>query len=145
MAEHEFYREKTVIHHTAAHSEETPARVEHVYYDPQDQRGNWHTRSVVRGEIISFRRGVFLVVDVVEILLAVEFILKLFVVSAGPFTAFMDAITYPLIAPFGSITTWLSPYVALNWSILIALLAYTLVAYLLVALFESGVRAAYRR
>jgi uncharacterized protein YggT (Ycf19 family) len=156
MSEHEFYKERVVIHHDAAHPhehvvredyvEDAPTRVEHIYYDDGERRQDVRSRGVVREEILSFRRGVYLVLDIVEGLLVIEFLLKLFSVSAAnPFAAFMDAITYPFVAPFGSLVSWITPYVAVNWSILIALIAYGLFAYLLIALFESGIRAAYRR
>jgi hypothetical protein len=130
--------------------EEPVSRVERFYQSPRatihDDRRDWRSRRIVRGEILSFRRGVYLILNVVQILLVAEFLIKLFALSAAnPFVAFMNTLTYPLIAPFGSLVTWLNPYFAINWSILLAMVVYGLLAYLFIALFEGGIRAAYRK
>ncbi len=158
MADKEIYKEKVIIHHDSAvpHEHvvreeiirETPQdRVERFYHSPaHDDRRDWHTRRIVRNEILSFRRGVYLLLNLIEILLIAEFLVKLFGFSAAnPFAAFINTITYPLIAPFGNLITWITPYFALNWSILVAIIVYGFIAYLFVALFESGIRAAYRK
>jgi hypothetical protein len=162
MSDKEIYKEKVIIHHddvSVPHEHvvreeiirETPgARVERFYNSPRhtvhDDRRDWRTRSIVRNEIISFRRGVYLILNIIQVLLIAEFLVKLFALSpANPFVAFIDTITYPLIAPFGNLITWITPYFAINWSIVVAMLIYGLIAYLFVSLFEGGIRAAYRK
>ncbi len=121
--------------------------VDHVYYeDRRERRRNWRTRHAVRNGILTFRRGVYLVLEIVEALLVVEFLIRLFGLSpVNYFVAFMNALTLPLLVPFGNISTLIAPYYVIDWSIIFAILLYGLLAYILIALFESGIRAAYRR
>ncbi len=155
MAEREIYKEKVITHHTNGDREvredvhivhEGPG-VEHVYHDDRrERRRNLRTRGTVRREILSFRRGIYLLFDIVTIILVAEFFVRLFGFSpANPIVALIDALSYPFLAPFGSILTFVTPFIAINWSILIAIIVYGIFAYLVVALFESGIRAAYRR
>ena len=162
MADKEIYKEKVIIHHDSVvpHDHivreeiirEVPVdRVERFYNTPRhttvpDDRRDWRTRRIVRNEILSFRRGVYLLLNIVQVLLIAEFLVKLFALSpVNPFVAFLNTITYPLTAPFGAFVTWISPYFAINWSIVIAMVVYAIIAYLFVSLFEGGIRAAYRK
>lgn len=166
MAEQEFYKEKFVTHHGPDADSNQPhdhiyeergrtrehyaGRVEHSYYDHdyagEERRRDWRRRGLVRSEILTFRRGVFILLDVIEALLVIEFFIRLFGVLPSNFiVSLVNALTFPLISPFGNITTFAPPYFLINWSIVLALLIYGLIGYLMIALFEGGIRSAYRR
>ncbi len=117
----------------------------HGHLVPEDRRDH-RTRRAVRSEILSFRRGAYMILNILQIVLIARFIVELFALSnANPFAAFIRLLSYPLTAPFGNIVTYVAPYLAINWSILVALLVYALITWLVVNLFEGGIRSAYRR
>lgn len=115
-------------------------------YLVHDDRRDYRTRRIVRNEVLSFRRGAYLILNIAQILLIARFFVELFGLSnANPLAAFIRIISYPLVAPFGNIVTYAAPYLAINWSILVAILVYALITWIVVNLFESGIRSAYRR
>lgn len=164
MSDQEFYKEKTVVHHNPDAVSGRPhdhiyekrekvrehydGRVEHVYYgdDFGERRRDWRKRSLVRSEMLTFRRGVLILLDIIEALLVIEFFIRLFgVLPVNFFVNLVNALTYPLIAPFGNITTFVPPYFLINWSIILAILIYGAIAMVVITLFEGGIRSAYRR
>ncbi|MDP2629090.1 MAG: YggT family protein [Candidatus Harrisonbacteria bacterium] len=86
-------------------------------------------------------RIVFFIVDIIEILLAIRFILKILAAnSANAFVSAIYSLTAPLVAPFLGIFS--SPPVTagsvLEWGTLIAMLIYGLIGYALVRILRGG-------
>lgn len=159
MADKEIYKEKVIIHDSHAHADEVPERVheeiirhepervvhEHIIHDERPARRDWRARQRARNEAWSLRRGVYLVLDIIEVILIAEFFVKLFGFNPyNPLVALIDALSYPFLAPFAGFFTPISPYFVINWSILIAMVVYALLAYLVIAVFEAGIWESYR-
>lgn len=147
---HEIHKEKIIYKDSDGSPRVREEIREHIYEDHQhvvhEGRHNNHSRRVVRREILSFRHGAYLILDIIQVLLIARFFVELFGFSSvNSLVNIIRMVTYPLIAPFGNIITYVMPTFALNWSILIAMLVYGLLAYIFIALFESGMRGAYRR
>lgn len=94
-----------------------------------------HVTHKVPREFIATRRVIYYILDVIELLLAARFILKLVAVGESGFVRFIYSITEPLIAPFRGIVqnTAVSGGV-FEWASLIAIIVYAIIAYLLVRL-----------
>lgn len=160
MADKEIYKEKVIIHDDHAngyvpagssHEEiihHEPERIvhEHIIRDERPaarpKRRYWRARE----EISAFRHGVYLILDIVEVILIAEFFVKFFALNPyNPLVQIIDGLSYPLLVPFAGLYTPVAPYLVINWSILVAMVVYALIAYLVIALFESSVRSNYRR
>jgi hypothetical protein len=93
------------------------------------------TRPLYRGTQI-----VWYILGVVEVLLAFRFILKLLTANPGAgFTAFIYGFSYPFVAPF--LTVFRITQVAgsvLEWTTLLAMIVYWLVAWGVIKLFIMG-------
>ena len=146
MAEIKEIRKETIVYKDGAGSA-LPVHETHVVHE--DHVVHDHDRSArreVRRQISGFRSGVYLILDIIEIVLIAEFFVKLFGLNPfNPIVRFIDILSYPLYAPFAGLMTAITPYFIINWSILIAMIVYALLAYFIVALFASGGRASYRR
>ena len=132
------------IHEThVVHEDDHFAHDEHHH---EGDRHDYQTRRQVRHQIVGFRKGAYLILDIIEVILIAEFFIKLFGFSAvNPLVRLINILSYPLYAPFAGFMTPVAPYFVINWSILIAMIVYALLAYIIVALFSSGIRSAYRR
>lgn len=85
------------------------------------------------------RRITYYALDVVEVILAARFLLKAFGANAqSSFVAFVNAISAPLSAPFEGIfsNTSAPSTVLFEWSTLVAMAVYLLVAIGIVQLFK---------
>ncbi len=81
---------------------------------------------------------IYYVLDVVEIILALRLIFRLFIANPGnPFVTFIYALTAPLVAPFrGIFYNTNSVGVYFEWATVIAMIIYALIAYIIVRLIE---------
>ena len=97
-----------------------------------------HTTEVPQ-ETIVVSRAVFYILDVIESLLAIRFLLKAFGASSvASFVRFMYSITDPLVAPFrGIFPPAVEQGLAIDWPTLVAMLVYALIAYLIIRLVRA--------
>ena len=83
-------------------------------------------------------RVVGTVVGVVQLALGARFVLELFGANAGaPFVAWVYAITLPLAAPFLEMFPTFYLGLVFDTSLIVAMIAYALVGWLIVALFRA--------
>ena len=89
--------------------------------------------------IYSGTQIVWFILGVIEVLLALRFLLKLLGAASAPFTNFIYSITYVLVSPFIAVfrTTYAAGAV-FEWTTILAGMIYALVAYGIINLFFMG-------
>ncbi len=94
------------------------------------------TTRVVPSEFILARRAVYFIFDIIELLLGIRFVLKLF--GADPttsFSNFIETVAGPLLAPFRGIFAAVATQgMIFDWATLVAMAVYALIAYIIVRL-----------
>ncbi len=90
----------------------------------------------VRSEFIAAKRTVYFFFDLLELVLAVRFLLQALGASMGSrFVDFIYGITDPLIRPFqGILQTAVAEGIVVEWVTLIAMLIYAVLGYFIVRL-----------
>jgi hypothetical protein len=94
--------------------------------------------TAVPREYVLISRLVFYLADIVEVLLALRFILKALGANVGnAFASFIYIISQPLVRPFlGIFPSAGASGMVLEWATLLALAVYALIALLIVRLFR---------
>jgi hypothetical protein len=93
---------------------------------------------VIRSQYNPASRVIYFLLDVVEILLALRFVLRLLSAnSVNAFTNFIYSVTAPLIAPFrGIFPTTSASGAIVEWTTVVAMILYALIAYAIVRLID---------
>ena len=93
-------------------------------------------------EFVVIRRVIYYLLDIVELFIATRFLLKVLGAnSATGFVRFIYGFTGPLVAPFRGIFTPINTGTGIfEWSSLIAIIVYEIIAYGLVRLLRLLVR-----
>jgi len=87
-------------------------------------------------------QALYVLLDILEVILAVRFLFKLLAANAAsPFVNFVYNLSSPLVAPFRNIfSNTQTGFGVLEWSTIIAMIVYAIIAYLLAGLIENTSR-----
>ncbi len=104
---------------------------EHVVHTTEHEGG--HVRHVVH--ILTAGSIVYSILDLIEVLLALRLVLKLFGANTGnAIVSVFYSATGPLVAPF--VSMFPNANTVFEWGTVISMLAYAILAYLIVRLFS---------
>lgn len=86
----------------------------------------------------ALKRFLYFLLGIVELFLLVQFLIELAGFNpAAPFTVFMEGLTAPFLWPFqGIYPATIHGAIVIDWSVLIAMIAYQLALYIMVSLLE---------
>lgn len=85
---------------------------------------------------------VYLLLDIVEVLLAARLVFRLLAANPGNgFVAFLYQITDPLLIPFrGAFASTVNQGTVIEWSTILAMVVYAVIAYVIAKLIDMGTR-----